>query len=223
MSLPIKIAPSLLSADFARLRDEVEMVTEAGADVLHLDVMDGHFVPNITIGPCVVEAVRKVSSIPLDVHLMITDPDKYLDSFVKAGSDWITFHIETVAEPQKFIERARSLGVKVGVSIKPLTPVSAIEPILTSLDLVLVMSVEPGFGGQSFRPEVLPKVQQLRATPGCPPDISMDGGINLDTAVPAAKSGVNVLVAGSAIFHAQDPEAMVGRLREAAYKGIAEP
>jgi ribulose-phosphate 3-epimerase len=220
MISPIKIAPSLLSADFAMLRDEIEMVCEAGADILHLDVMDGHFVPNITIGPCVVEAVRKVSSVPLDVHLMISDPEKYLDSFVKAGSDWITFHIEALSEPQKFIERAKSLGVKVGVSLKPQTTVAAIEKILPLVDLVLVMSVEPGFGGQSFRPEVLAKVQELRSAASCPPDIGMDGGLNLDTVPQVVKSGVNVLVAGSAIFHAQDPEAMVGKLREVALKEV---
>ena len=214
MNNSIKIAPSLLAADFSRLRDEVAMVCDAGADWLHLDVMDGHFVPNLTFGPCVVEAVRKVCSIPLDVHLMISDPEQYLEAFVKAGSDLITFHIEALPHPQNFIAHARAAGVKVGVSIRPMTDVAAIEPILSDVDLVLIMSVEPGFGGQKFQPQALDKLARLRSLPNCPQHLSIDGGINLDNARLAVVAGANVLVAGSTIFGADDPEAMVKRLRE---------
>lgn len=208
----VKVAPSILSADFTRLKDEVDLVTEAGADLLHVDVMDGHFVPNITIGPCVVRSLKKVAKIPLDVHLMITSPEKYLADFVQAGSDWITFHIEAVSAPQDLIRRARDMGVKVGISLKPRTPVSAIEDVAGLVDLVLVMSVEPGFGGQHFNPEVLPKIAQIRKLN---PDveISIDGGINIKTAAAAIDAGADILVAGSAIFYAPDPRAAVRQLK----------
>lgn len=219
MNMPsLKIAPSILSADFARLRDEIEMVSVAGADLLHLDVMDGHFVPNITFGPCVVEAVKKVTSIPLDVHLMITDAEKYLKTFVAAGSDWITFHIEAVANPHQFIEQAKNLGVKVGVSLKPLTPVTALKEILPEVDLILIMSVEPGFGGQKFQSAVLSKITELRQQYQFLADISIDGGINLETAPLAVEAGANILVAGSAIFHADDPESVIRK-----FKAIGHP
>lgn len=211
----IYIAPSILSADFAFLARDIQKVTDAGADILHVDVMDGHFVPNITIGPCVIKSIKKIAKIPLDVHLMISHPEKYLEAFAHAGSDWITFHIEATDNPKAFIQKAKKLGVKVGVSIKPGTSIEMIEPILKELDLILIMSVEPGFGGQKFQGEVLEKVKALRAFPECPENISIDGGINLETAHLAVKSGVNILVAGSAVFHSNDP-AIVEKIRQAA-------
>jgi len=209
----IQIAPSLLSANFSKLGEEIYRVVQAGADVLHLDVMDGHFVPNITFGPCVVKGIREASSIPLDVHLMISDPEKYLEDFVNAGSDWITFHVETVKNPEALIEKIHAMGKKAGISFKPATPVEKIQPYLGHLDLVLVMSVEPGFGGQKFLPESLDKVKKLRSCSQCPEDISIDGGINLETAAMSVQAGVNILVAGSTIFKASDPGVMVQKLR----------
>lgn len=212
----IQIAPSLLSANFAKLGEDIRKVIEAGADILHLDVMDGHFVPNITFGPCVVEAIREASTIPLDVHLMISDPAKYLQDFVRAGSDWITFHIETIAHPKELIHRIHAMGKKAGISIKPATPVETIQDLLGDLDLVLVMSVEPGFGGQKFLPDALDKVKKLRSYRNCPENISIDGGINLEIAEKAIQSGVNILVAGSTIFKSKDPGSMVQKLKSIA-------
>lgn len=212
MAKTIKVAPSILSADFARLKEEIILISRAGADLLHVDVMDGHFVPNITVGPCVVEALKKVATVPLDVHLMIASPEKYLEPFIRAGSDWITFHIEAMSDPEKFIDRAHSLGVKVGVSLKPATPVQAIAPIVNMVDLVLVMSVDPGFGGQSFQPEVLPKIREIHDL-GSHAEVSIDGGINLNTARQAVEAGVDILVAGTAIFKSPDPAAMVQKLK----------
>lgn len=218
-SKSIKIAPSILSADFARLKDEIEVVARAGADYLHIDVMDGHFVPNITIGPCVVAALKKVSTIPLDVHLMIDSPEKYLRAFVEAGSDWVTFHVEASPDPHQFIQQARAMGIKIGIAIKPATSVETIVEFLGDIDLVLIMSVEPGFGGQKFNPSVLAKIEQIkkhrpRTT------ISIDGGVNLQTASLAARAGVDILVAGSSIFHAPEPGSMVQRLREVAHQAL---
>ncbi len=210
----IQIAPSLLSAHFARLEEEIHKVVQAGADVLHLDVMDGHFVPNITFGPCVIASIREVSPVPLDVHLMISEPEKYLQDFVKAGSDWITFHVETVSDPDSLIAKIHSMGKKAGISLKPATPVERIKGYLKNLDLVLVMSVEPGFGGQKFLPDALEKVKRLRSYSDCPTNISIDGGINLDTALMAVQAGVNILVAGSTIFKASDPASMLQKLKK---------
>lgn len=210
----IKIAPSILSADFAHLHDEIQKVVAGGADLIHVDVMDGHFVPNLTIGACVVADIKKICPLPLDVHLMITDPQKYIRDFAKAGSDWITFHQEAIAQPQVLANEIRKLGMKAGISIRPNTPVSTIIPFLKSFDLVLVMSVEPGFGGQKFLPQALDKVIELRQHPLCPADISIDGGINLETAQQAVAAGVNILVAGSTIFHSQNSTLMVQELRK---------
>jgi ribulose-phosphate 3-epimerase len=194
------IAPSILSADFTRLRDEIESVSQAGCDWIHVDVMDGHFVPNLTIGPPVIQWIRKATELPLDVHLMIEEPIRYLEDFRKAGADWITIHAEACQDVPKTIEKIRSLGAKAGISLRPKTALDVIFPYLNSVDLVLVMTVEPGFGGQKFMPEMLDKVRSLRKR--FAKLISVDGGINLQTAPKAAEAGADVFVAGSAIFSA---------------------
>lgn len=207
----ILIAPSLLSANFANLREEVKRVEDAGADWLHIDVMDGHFVPNITIGPVVVRAIKKIAGAPLDVHLMIENPQDYVEAFVKAGSDIITFHIEAVKEPGSVISLIKKFGRKAGISIKPNTKVSTINSILDKIDLVLVMSVEPGFGGQDFIDSAIPKIKELRQI--YQGDISVDGGINDENAVSVKEAGATILVAGSFIFSAKDARDAIRRLR----------
>jgi len=211
----IKIAPSLLSADFSDLRGEVEKVEAAGADLLHVDVMDGHFVPNITMGPFIVEAIKKVATKPLDVHLMIDDPLKYAEPFVKAGADSITFHIESPVDHQAVIDRLRGLGVGVAITLNPPTPVTDLAPWLSQVDMVLVMSVNPGFGGQKFIESSLEKVRWLRRQMGEGKDIEIDGGINTETAPLAVEAGATILVAGTAIFRADDPARVVAALRNA--------
>ncbi len=215
MAKHVKIAPSILSADFANLQNDIARVVQGGADWIHVDVMDGHFVPNLTIGPCVVEAIKKVTHIPLDVHLMITQPERYIPDFVKAGSDWLTFHIETTENPMALIEQIHGFGIKAGISMKPGTPIQAIQSFLKALDLVLIMSVEPGFGGQKFQTQALSKIVELRALANCPDYVSIDGGITLETACLAVQAGANVLVAGSSIFHTPDPIQAVQTLRAA--------
>lgn len=214
----IRIAPSMLAADFAHLADDIERVESAGADWLHIDVMDGHFVPNLTIGPPVVAAMKKVATRPLDVHLMISDPWQYCDPFLDAGSDLFTFHVEVAAggDPDALIDKVRSRGVRVGMSIQPDTPAERLQPWLDRLDLVLVMSVFAGFGGQAFMPEVLDKVRVLRGELGFSGEISMDGGIGPDTIAQAAGAGANVFVAGTAVFGAEDLLARIALLRERA-------
>ena len=212
MDKKILVAPSLLSADFANLERDIKKVQAAGADWLHIDVMDGHFVPNITIGPVVVKDIKKVSDLPLDVHLMIKDPQKYIEPFVKAGSDIITFHIETVKDPEGIIRLIKDSGKKVGVSIKPQTKVASIQSILDKVDLVLVMSVEPGFGGQGFIKSAVPKIQELRKIYGG--NISVDGGINDENAGMVTKAGANVLVAGNYVFSSKDVNDAIRRLRK---------
>ena len=212
----IKIAPSILSADFSCLDREIKKVEAAGADMLHIDVMDGHFVPNITIGPVVVKYIRKVTKMPLDVHLMISNPADFIDEFVKAGSDMITVHIETMP-PERVIEQSRRLkakGVKLGVSINPDTPVEKIMGVLDSVDMVLVMSVYPGFSGQEFIPEALPKIKKLRSM--YKGDISVDGGVNDSVAAELIRAGANILASGSYIFRAQDTLGAIERIRNAA-------
>ncbi|MFA5117928.1 MAG: ribulose-phosphate 3-epimerase [Candidatus Omnitrophota bacterium] len=211
----IKVSPSILSADFSCLAQEIKRVERAGADMLHVDVMDGHFVPNITIGPAVVKDIRKVTSLPLDVHLMIEHPEDYVESFLKAGSDMITFHIETITsgELRKQSLALKAKGIQVGVSLNPKTPLERIAGVLDCVDFVLVMTVNPGFGGQEFMPEVLAKIKELKGIFGG--DIAVDGGINELTAQDAVRAGANVLAAGSYIFSAKDTLQAIERIRNA--------
>ena len=207
----VRIAPSLLAADFSRLAEDVAGVEAAGAKMLHLDVMDGHFVPNISFGVPVIASLRKRTKMFFDAHLMIAEPARYAEAFVKAGCDHITFHIEVTDEPAAVVKHIRGLGVSVGVSLNPTTPASAIEPILSMVDMVLVMSVWPGFGGQTFISDVLPKVEELRRRVGNQQRLEIDGGIDAQTISLAAAAGVDTFVAGSAVFGAPDPpQAMLG-------------
>ncbi len=212
----IKIAPSILSADFGRLADEVRAVTQAGADYIHVDVMDGRFVPNLTIGPVVVDAVRKATDKPLDVHLMIEDPDRYIDDFAKAGADIIGVHVEACRHLHRVLQQIRAAGKLPSVTLNPHTPIDSIRHVLQDVSQVLIMSVNPGFGGQSFIPNVLPKIRALReeiTARGLTLDIEVDGGIKPDNVAQAAAAGANVFVAGSAVFNAKDYAAQIRALR----------
>jgi ribulose-phosphate 3-epimerase len=211
------IAPSILSADFARLGQEVEAVAKAGADWIHVDVMDGHFVPNITIGPLVVYALAKKKTLPLDVHLMITHPENYIAEFAKAGADTISVHVETSTHLHRNLQLIRSSGAKAGVVLNPHTPIDSIKHVLPLLDLVLLMSVNPGFGGQAFIPEVLPKCEELAALRKKTNSnflIEVDGGVNEKTAPQLIQAGVDVLVAGSYIFGAKDYGQAISTLKK---------
>jgi ribulose-phosphate 3-epimerase len=214
-----KISPSLLSADFANLEREIKMLEEGGAHLLHIDVMDGHFVPNITIGPPVVAAINKVASIPLDVHLMIENPGLYVDEFIKAGADYVTIHVETAPHLHRVIQQIKAKGVKAGVSLNPHTSLSNLENVLSDVDMVLIMSVNPGFGGQSFIPQALTKVKQLKQmlkdSGNEHVEIEIDGGIKLDNIKEVAQAGVDVFVSGSGIFKSDDPKAMIGKMIQA--------
>lgn len=212
----IRIAPSLLAADFGRLKDDIAAIEAGGAEILHLDVMDGHFVPNISFGVPVIERLRALTRLLFDTHLMISDPMRYASAFVKAGGDHLTFHIETVGEPLRVIEEIRSLGASVGVTLNPATPAEAIQPILNDVDMVLVMSVWPGFGGQTFMPESLEKVRVIRPRLRADQRLEIDGGIGPKTIAAAAMAGADTFVAGSAVFGSGNPTAEVPRLAELA-------
>jgi ribulose-phosphate 3-epimerase len=215
----IKLAPSILSADFACLGEQIAEVARAGADYIHVDVMDGHFVPNITIGAPVVASIRPVTNLPLDVHLMIEHPERYIAEFVHAGADIITVHVEACPRLQRTIRLIKELGAKAGVSLNPPTPLSAIEEFIPHVDLVLVMSVNPGFGGQSFIPETLPRIADMRKILDdrkLSAELEVDGGINADNAPDIVKAGANVLVAGNSVFRAKEGiSRALQRLREA--------
>ncbi|MDP1826879.1 MAG: ribulose-phosphate 3-epimerase [Archangium sp.] len=217
MSNRVRIAPSILSADFGRLHDEVKAIEAAGADYVHVDVMDGRFVPNITIGPLVVEAVKRATSLPLDVHLMIVEPERYIDDFVKAGASIITVHQETCAHLHRTLQQIRAAGAKPSVVINPSTSLSAIEDVLGEVTQVLLMSVNPGFGGQAFIPATIDRVKRLRAmleAKGLTSvDIEVDGGINATTAKQVVAAGATVLVAGNAVFKQPDYRAAIAALR----------
>ncbi len=219
-SRPILMAPSLLSADFAALGASIRVVEDAGADLLHVDVMDGHFVPNITIGPPVVKAVKRVTGLPLDVHLMIERPDDYLEAFVEAGASLVSVHVEVLAHLHRTLHRIKALGARAGVVLNPATPVSAIEEVVGDLDFVLVMSVNPGFGGQRFIARSVEKIRAIRqmldAAGRDDVAIEVDGGIDATTAPLVVAAGASMLVAGNAIFAQPDPPAAMARIRAAA-------
>ncbi len=221
----IRIAPSILSADFGRLAEEVARVEAAGADWIHLDVMDGRFVPNITIGPPVVKAIRKVTKLPLDVHLMIVEPERYVDAFAQAGADTITVHVEASTHLHRTLQTIRAAGKRAGVTLNPATSEDTLRYVMDIVDLVLVMSVNPGFGGQSFLDLVLPKVTAIRKmidATGRPIDLEIDGGIAEDTAERAAKAGARVFVAGNAIFSRPDYAPAIAAIRASAERGLVE-
>lgn len=220
----IKIAPSILSANFAKLGEEVKEVEAAGAELIHIDVMDGHFVPNITMGPIVVEALRPITNLPLDVHLMIENPDAYIEQFAKAGADYITVHVEACRHLHRTIQLIRSFGVKPGVVLNPHTPIESIQHILEDVDLVLFMTVNPGFGGQKFISSVVPKVEALSNVikeRGLNIEIEIDGGINEETIVACAKAGATIFVAGSAIYNQADRASALQRIKAAGEAALA--
>ena len=213
----VKIAPSILSADFSRLGEEVIAAEKAGADLIHVDVMDGHFVPNITIGPLVVKAVKKVASRPLDVHLMIENADNYIREFADSGADIITVHAEGSIHLHRTIENIKECGVKAAVSINPATPASHIELILPYVDMVLIMSVNPGFGGQKFIPEALPKIQQVKSIineNNYDIEIEVDGGVKVDNVAEVVRAGADIVVMGSAFYNSENYEKTVKAVRE---------
>jgi ribulose-phosphate 3-epimerase len=213
----VKIAPSILSADFAKLGEEIKDVERGGADYIHIDVMDGHFVPNITIGPLIVNAVRPITSLPLDVHLMIENPDQFIVEFAKAGADYITVHVEACKHLHRTIQLIKDQGVKAGVVLNPATPIETIKHILPDVDMVLLMTVNPGFGGQKFIASVLPKIKELSemiATLGLSIEIEVDGGVNEETAKLCIEAGANVLVAGSAVFNQEDRAQAISKLKK---------
>jgi len=209
------IAPSILACDLARLGEAARAVEEAGADWHHVDVMDGHFVPNLTFGPDVVRAIRRASSLPADVHLMVTNPERHIEAFVEAGAQVISFHVEVADDPPGLIRRIHDLGARAAVVVRPRTPVSSVFPYIGQVEMVLVMTVEPGYTGQKFMPECVPKIAELRRRAGPELDIQVDGGVNEETVVQAAAAGANVVVAGAAVYRADDPRAAVQRIRAA--------
>lgn len=212
----IKIAPSILSADFSKLGEEIKDVENGGADYIHVDVMDGHFVPNITIGPLIVEAIRPITSLPLDVHLMIQNPDAYIPAFANAGANYITVHVEACPHLHRTIQLIKSHGVKAGVVLNPATPVDSIKHIIGDIDMVLLMTVNPGFGGQAFIHSVLPKIKEvsdLVSDNNLSVEIEVDGGVNVETAKLCVEAGANVLVAGSAIYNQENRREAISKIR----------
>lgn len=213
----VKIAPSILSADFLKLGEEIKAAEEAGADILHIDIMDGHFVPNITIGPFIVESIRNITSLPLDIHLMIEKPDTYLKDFIEAGADYLTVHLEASVHLHRTVQRIKERGVKAGVSLNPATPVCGLEYVLPDIDFALLMSVNPGFGGQTFIPQVIDKIRTLKKfieEKGLMTLIEVDGGINIDNAKDVASAGADILVMGSAFFHSRDYKEIMKGVKE---------
>jgi len=213
----IKMAPSILSADFSQLGRDVKMIADSGADMIHIDVMDGHFVPNITIGPLVVKAIRKATDIPFDVHLMISNPMDYIDEFIAAGADSITVHAEVLPHLHRAVCMLKEKGVRTAVALNPSTPLNVLDYILSDLDMILLMTVNPGFGGQSFIPAMLKKIRQLRETLdafGSRAEIQVDGGINLNNIQTVTAAGADVIVSGSSVFSAPDPGKMLQQLKE---------
>ena len=222
----VLIAPSILSADFARLGEAIAAAERGGADLIHVDVMDGHFVPNITIGPPVVKSIRRVAHVPLDVHLMIEEPDRYLDAFVEAGAAMISVHVEVLPHLHRTVHAIRALGAKAGVVLNPSTPVVALQEIAGDVDYVLVMSVNPGFGGQTFIPRSESKVRDVRALldrAGNSAPVEIDGGIDQHNVPRVVAAGARMIVAGSAIFHSPDPERATRELKAAALGGVGSP
>jgi ribulose-phosphate 3-epimerase len=216
MTRKIKVAPSILSSDFSRLGDEIRAVEAAGADIIHVDVMDGHFVPNITIGPLIVEAARRSTKLPLDVHLMITNPELYVADFAKAGADYLVVHVETAFHLHRLVQSIREHKVKAGVALNPATPLSTLDHILPDLDMVLIMSVNPGFGGQSYIPSATPKIRELRRRIdelGLTTEIEVDGGVKPENAAEVIAAGADILVAGSAVFGKKDYAAAIKGIR----------
>lgn len=212
----VKIAPSILSANFAKLGEEILDVERGGADYIHVDVMDGHFVPNITIGPLIVEAIRPITKLPLDVHLMIEKPDQYIEQFVKAGADIITVHVEACVHLHRTIQNIKSHGIKAGVVLNPATPVSTIEHIIDEIDMVLLMTVNPGFGGQKFIHSVVPKIKQVAnmiKERNLSVEIEIDGGVDEQTAILCKEAGATVLVAGSAVYNKENRKEAIAKIR----------
>ncbi|NLN41140.1 MAG: ribulose-phosphate 3-epimerase [Clostridiales bacterium] len=213
----IKIAPSILSADFSRLGEQVEMLDQGGADYIHIDIMDGHFVPNLTFGPIVVKAIRDRTQLPFDVHLMMTNPMDYIDEFIDAGADIITVHAEVLPHLHRAIQQIKQKGVKASVSLNPSTPLDVLDYVLEDLDMVLLMTVNPGFGGQEFIPAIIGKIKELRRkidSMNLNVDIQVDGGISFDNIKEVAKAGANVFVAGSAVFNAPNPKKMIKDMKK---------
>jgi ribulose-phosphate 3-epimerase len=219
----VLIAPSILAADFTRLGDEIRMIEDAGADMIHVDVMDGHFVPNLTMGPFIVEAVRRVTRLPIDAHLMITDPAAYAEPFIDAGADYVVFHSEAVDEPESVFDLIRARGARPGLAVNPPNPASQIEPFLADIDLALVMTVNPGFAGQSFIADVMPKlgtIARWKRERSLGFAIEVDGGIGPSNAATVTAKGGEILVAASAIFKADDPAGAIAAIRRAGEEGL---
>ena len=217
MSKQKKLAPSILSADYVNLERDITMIQKAGADLLHLDVMDGHFVPNLTIGPPIIKAIKRIATVPCDVHLMITNPGDYVDAYCDAGADYLTVHVEAATHLHRIIQHIKSRGVKAGISLNPHTPLSSIEEVLGDLDPILIMSVNPGFGGQSFIPNTLDKVRRLnkilekRGLQHI--EIEIDGGAHYDNMAEILEAGADIIVSGSAVFNAENPTEMVHKMK----------